>query len=94
MFNLEDFPKTEDGGFARMPTDDMLKPENVTNEVLLDSDLWFMPMLEEREQAVISQALHYQSMNTPGLPNHLYLVTIIKLIDMLSQVEVEFETDD
>lgn len=95
MFNLSDLPLTEDGSFARMPKDMSMfqqqdKPEYVPVE---DLGLWFMDVLEPRERAVIEQAYHYQAMNAPGLPGHLYLTTIHKLAEILAQVDVEFETD-
>jgi hypothetical protein len=98
-FSLDDLPRTEDGQFARMPIGKDMNYFNQGNDdkpqytPVSELDLWFMGLLDEREQAVIEQAYHYQAMNAPGLPGHLYLTTIHKLAEILAQVDVEFEAE-
>ena len=62
-------------------------------ESLFDSDMWFLSVLEEREQAAVKLAYEYARMGQPGLPNHMYLKVIHRLSEILRQVPVELVED-
>lgn len=90
--DFESLPLAEDGSYARMPKEE---PKQV-NDYLpqFDSELWFLPVLAEREQAAVAMAYHYAEMGQPGLPSHLYLKVIHTLSELLRQVDVELEVND
>lgn len=87
--DFESLPLAEDGSFARMPKED----EKPANDYLpqFDGDLWFLPVLDEREKAAVAMAYEYAKLGQPGLPDHLYLKVIYTLSELLRQVDVELE---
>lgn len=92
-FDFDVLPLAEDGSYARMPKEDAA--EKPVNDYLpqFDDELWFLSVLDERQQAAVAMAYKYAEMGQHGLPDHLYLKVIYTLSELLRQVDVEIETD-
>jgi hypothetical protein len=90
--DFESLPLAEDGSYARMPKED----EKPANDYLpqFDGDMWFLPVLDDRQKAAVAMAYRYAEMGQPGLPSHLYLKVIYTLSELLRQTDVEIETDE
>lgn len=84
-------PLAEDGSYARMPKEE---PKQATDYLpQFDNDMWFLAVLDERQQSAVAMAYKYAEMGQPGLPDHLYLKVIYTLAELLRQIDVELETD-
>lgn len=84
-------PLAEDGSYARMPKEEPKQAADYLPQ--FDSDMWFLAVLDERQQAAVAMAYKYAEMGQPGLPDHLYLKVIYTLAELLRQIDVELETD-
>lgn len=90
--DFESLPFAEDGIPARM----MLRDEKQEPVSLpqFDNEMWFLSLLDGREQAAVKLAYEYAKLGQPGLPNHLYLKVIHILSELLRQVDVELEDNE
>lgn len=85
-------PLAEDGSYARMPKEE---PKQTTDYLpQFDSDMWFLAVLDERQQSAVAMAYEYTKLGQPGLPDHLYLKVIYTLAELLRQIDVELEVND